>query len=416
MLSATQYISNIMSTDQADKGVANKLLTFQAAEAVVIVALFIKFSLTTISAIKGNLRFSWGYGELWVSYSEGFVRRGLSGEVLNAVSRYFVQDPYDLVVIFGAIFLILNAITAYAIYRHYESSYLARIYLLLNSSFFLFIINNPNSFIRKDHLIISGILVHSLYVTRLRENKCTKKNYQFLIYLLIPYTLLCGLLHEMQIFFIPIHIGLYLLGTDYIQVSKKKKLSTILLWISISLTSFIASAMFHGTPKDAANQVREISKTQVVETGAIEAIGWSRDQALALTKQMFSDSGTLLTFSVLLFLGPGIILFSKWRSSSRKDFAYGIFLLTPILSLFLLGWDWGRWIFILTFSIISILPIISRNQRIKVNQHRATLFLIPIVVIFSLLWQTPECCTRKPEEALHPFMQLIHTFGIQITP
>lgn len=405
-----------MSTDQANKGVAYKLRTFQAAEAIVIVALFIKFSLMTISAIKGNLRFSWGYGELWVSYSEGFVRRGLSGEVLNAVSRYFVQDPYELVVIFGAFFLLLNTITAYAIYRHYESSYIARVYLLLNSSFLLFIINNPNSYIRKDHLIIFGILVHSLCVTRLRENKLTRKNYDYIIYLMIPYTFVCGLLHEMQIFFIPLHIGLYLLSTCNIPINKKKKLSVIILWISISLANFIASAIFHGTSKDASIQVSQISKNQVVETGAIEAIGWSRDQAFALTKQMFSDPGTLLTFTVLLILGPCTILFSRWFSSNRKDFALGIYLVTPILSLFFLGWDWGRWIYILTFSIVSILPVISRDQTGNVKQHRTALFLIPLVVIFSLLWQTPECCTRKPEEALLPFMQVIHAFGIHLTP
>lgn len=405
-----------MTINHENNGVANKLQKFQTVEAIVVVALFAKFLLVTIAAIKGNLRLSWGYGELWVSYSQGFVRRGLSGEILNVVSRYLVRDPYMLVVIFGAVLLLLNAITAYAIYRHYETSYFARIYLLLNSSFLLFIINNPNSFIRKDHLIIFGILVHALCVTKLRENKFTARKYKYLIYVMIPYSFLCGLLHEMQIFFIPLHIGLYLLSTSHIPTSKRKKMSVVLIWIFISLANFLASVIFHGTSKGASIQVSQISKNQVIETGAIEAIGWSSDQALSLTKQMFSDPGTLLTFSVLLFLGPGFILFSKLRGSNRKSFVYGICLVTPIFSLFILGWDWGRWIYILTFSVVSVMPVISRNQDDDIEQPKTTLFLIVLVVVFSLLWHTPECCTRKPEEALLHFMQIIHTFGIRITP
>jgi hypothetical protein len=40
---------------------------------------------TSLEAIQGNFKGSWGYGEFLINYSGGYVRRGLSGALLQLI-------------------------------------------------------------------------------------------------------------------------------------------------------------------------------------------------------------------------------------------------------------------------------------------------------------------------------------------
>ena len=116
---------------------------------------------TSLNVLKGGAKGSWGYGEFWINYSGGYIRRGLSGEILIFLREIGLTNSYLLVAGFLTIVIWLNFILLSLYLRLVISSVYIRVFLHLNATLFLFLIHNPNAYIRKDHFIVLGLLLHA---------------------------------------------------------------------------------------------------------------------------------------------------------------------------------------------------------------------------------------------------------------
>ena len=370
---------------------------------------------TSFHAFKGEAKGSWGYGEFWINYSGGYVRRGLSGEVLVFLRELGLTNIYLLVVGVLTIVVWINFILLNLYLRLAISSLYIRVFLQLNATLFLFLIHNPSSYIRKDHFIVFGLLLHAVIALKVQTLVIRPFIYVNFIRILIPSLILVGQFHEIQALFIPIHFYLYLQTTQKLKGKRKLSKYPILGMFAVMITTLITSVIFHGTQLQVARIIDSIPKVEQVELGAIEALGWSSSQALDLSFRMFRSEGTLLCFGLILIIGP--ILISYLTGSIARDFKF-IFkaaVISPLALLFFLGWDWGRWLSLLAFSLL----VLTERSGVKFNYQRSQTILMKVIVllltvIFSVPWGNPECCNRAPEEAIFPLMNFLHENGIHL--
>jgi hypothetical protein len=370
---------------------------------------------TSLNVLKGEAKGSWGYGEFWINYSGGYIRRGLSGEILIFLREIGLTNSYLLVVGVLTIVVWLNFILLSLYLRLVISSVYIRVFLQLNATLFLFLIHNPNAYIRKDHFIVLGLLLHALISFKVQTFVFSPVIYIRFVRILILSLILFGQFHEIQALFIPVHLYLYLRTTQ--EVREKKELSKLptIGMLAVMITTLITSGIFHGTRFQVDRIIDSIPKVERVELGAIEALGWTSGQAIDLSFRMFRSEGTLLCFGLILIIGPILITYLTGSLDRGQKFISKIAVMSPLVLLFFLGWDWGRWLVLISFSLL----VLTERGHVKFDNQRPQNIMtktvtILLIAILSLPWGTPECCNRAPEEAIFPLMNFLHENGIHL--
>ena len=369
---------------------------------------------TSLEAIQGNFKGSWGYGEFLINYSGGYVRRGLSGALLQLIDGIWSGKSYLITVVVVSIIIWANFLMSIKLIRILFPSPLVRIYIQLNATMFLFIFFNPNVYIRKDHLIIFGLLLHTLVAEKLKRKTITKATYEKFIWVLIGSLIIIGQMHEIQALFIPVHMLIFLNITKTLSINK---ISKVISMFAVMVGTLLISAILRGTKRQVQSIISSIPENEKYEPGAIKALGWSSREAMELSTLMFNSVPTLLCFGIVLIVGPitiGVIT-NQFRLTNL--FWKKVVVISPLALLFILGWDWGRWLNLLTITILCLAAIGGAKQpKIISKFHAVPILSLILVIIFSVIWRNPECCTRAPEEAFLNFMNFIHYFGLELTP
>jgi hypothetical protein len=168
---------------------------------VAVFFLLLAITPTYIDVISGKFFTGFAYNELFVNYSNGFVRRGLFGSILINIYQAFNIHPN---IIIGFTFLTiycLNILIIFKLLKRYKDFFLIYIFILLNPSLILFNIYDHSTIFLKDCFSIFTILLHS-FIFSLNN----KERYLFLFKLiLVPLLIISILIHELQIFFMTIH-------------------------------------------------------------------------------------------------------------------------------------------------------------------------------------------------------------------
>ena len=138
---------------------------------------------------------SWQYGEWLINYQNGFVRRGLTGELIYFTSYLFNQNIqisfFFLLSIIITIYYYLN----FQLLKKVELNFL-NILILFSPLFFVFFIVISKVGIKKEIILYTLYLVYLLVL--LSTNYNYKKNWY--IFLFFPLILL---IHEGFFFFLP---------------------------------------------------------------------------------------------------------------------------------------------------------------------------------------------------------------------
>jgi hypothetical protein len=396
-----------------------RFVTWLSQRIDLIAALFVGLFIaaTAFKAFRGNFRGSWGYGEFWINYSAGYVRRGLSGEILLYISKFDFISAYNATVLILTLIIALNLLLFNLLLKAVVKSQAGRLYLQINATLFLFIVHNPSTYIRKDHLIVLGLLLHGLLAVKARRQEIAPTVYTTFVYALMFMFVIVGQIHEIQALFIPLHLYILHSTTTYLGIERKKFRIQAILLLFIMLGTLALSALFHGNEKQVNSIISSIPVGEQVEFGAIRALGWTSGEALNLSARMFSSEATLLCFGLIITIGPVVIGYITGYFIGGENYKWRLIALSPTLILFFVGWDWGRWISLISFSIVSLAncddqKLGSRRNLLKF-QTASTLILI---ILFSLLWRNPECCNRAPEEALYYPLKILHSLGIRLTP
>lgn len=341
----------------------------------------------------------WAYTDWLVDYSAGFVRRGLSGELIDLLATYL--HPQTVVamlawVIFLAVVLVYGRLLLRSIKRLPTFLFAALLFLPSLLPFYLY---EHDAFGRKE-IIGYLILLYHLYILEAAKpvSPATSfwqdpylKRLLSLTYLFIPAHVL---IHESSfLLFLPVHvlISYTILRSRFSAGTRVQIFRLILLYLPALVT--FAVVFFWGRPtfETAYNICR---KWQLVDAlggqvcratgnpmralpGSLSALAWTFSQAisipLSLTRSMVMAwlVNFLLVGGVTLYVGRMTTRFLRPQTISQTDeieishtyarlMSYKYFLLPLLLSapLYILGWDIGRWFAVtcLNYVMVSLSP------------------------------------------------------------
>ena len=322
---------------------------------------------TTIALSWGHD--SWQITEWLINYQGGFVRRGLPGELIFRLSPIIgVGANVTAVILSLLIFFTIFALLYVRVRNYFSVAFLLSPVVLGSAAY-------QNFIVRKD-----GLGVLCLILCLLASKKIKSSKFKFITLNLISSIAIVS--HESFIFFgIP---AILIINTEVKKfrfTGYLRELFSTSLKLFPTFLIFCITAYAHGTKETAflINQSLLDLWFQVEPNnpcncfsrpgGPIDALQWSTSQGLSLSKSLIHaysygiwvPLAWIITIVICFFITINFYRETPARlglesnSMDRKSALITILLfqLIVIFPLFVLGWDFGRWIFIWITSSIA---------------------------------------------------------------
>lgn len=323
--------------------------------------------------VIGYAKESWHITEFLINYQGGFVRRGLLGEIILCLYNYTGLSPY--------IFIISICIVSYVTLTWFIiKSFIKNGYTLFVLPF-VFFLGGPiinNFWVRKDVLLI--VLFISIIYFSLK-----KSNWKLIF---VNLFLIVGLLIHESIGFFCLPILLLILVSQKRNFSKKgkafiKSIITSISQLLPSIFTFLCVLYFKGSQSISSQiwaswkpvdfPIQDIDDSQIPT--AIDGVSWSLKHGLSLTMQMLNNfNGDIyapIAWSLIILiiyyivtniskLNYSILNYKPYKKFNITNLSnILIFQLLTIIPLFILGADYGRWVFFwitTSFAIVLLVP------------------------------------------------------------
>lgn len=343
--------------------------------------------------------FSWQNTEWLISYADGFVRRGLWGEMLFNLSRWSGLSPNLFLSTISLIsFLCLAGVLVHRT-RQYLPAFVIASPLLLGMNVY------GGNLVRKDTLIL---LIFALCLSALTIRRASVK-----IIVLNSLSIIAILTHEAFIFFALPFLILNIAPATLFQLGN---LGRNMLMLGPSLGTGALVMTHAGTPETATKITAAWNALNAAHfpeyccydfpPAALDAIGWTTAQGLALPLSVFTQITNGVYAPIAWALSIILLtyyLLSKWvrqpgtkptvANNAENAFLLQFLIISP---LFLAGWDFGRWIF---FYVVSAVLIISHLEKsggyvpniIQKPKVKSRIYRFDAVMIF-LFMAIPSCC------------------------
>ena len=312
-------------------------------------------------------------GDWAINYNDGFVRRGLVGQILLyldwhlSISLLNSLFFFPLIVVFSFYFFLLN------IFLNLKNKSLFWFFLFLSPSFLLFSFYDFEGGFRKENL---GFLSFSILIFSFTVNA----NKKFIIISIIVY-LVAAFSHEMNSFFLLFYISVcyYLYSNN--KISFNFLIFTISSYSLISILSIIISFIFSGVGH-SPGICETVTNTGIHNNicgGSIFVLEKDILYYISKTFQHFPNYPIYYTPLLIFAILPIFIV----KNFFKVKFLILISFLS-ILPLFFIAADWGRWISVFATYAYIFLMMVNLNYRINVIKINAL-----IVFIFILSWYVP---------------------------
>lgn len=341
------------------------------------------------TVLSETLEYSpWSFSELLISYPDQFIRRGLIGETIQIIASDTVLfDTVNLVVFINfVIFTLLSfafiKLSNLSSIQHFL--YLISIFGILNVSMF-------NQYFHRKEMFVLNLFLIILLTLRFRANE----------YLILIISSICSTL------MILIHEGIAMITIPFIVYLFKKMLdnSKKVLYVYTPIVLLIFLTVIIGSGSDSSSNVMwenlsEFDKNQIViNPNAITAIGWSVLDSFLNTTQILIFSGSMFLWTFYFFM-VGFTLFVIFNINFNKIYIdYSkvkpflvkekYFLVIPVL--FVIGFDWGRWLFSLFHLCFFSYLTLKENTIITTIRWTIPMFILAVTSIFTIM---PECCLQ----------------------
>ena len=369
------------------------------------------FSLISIYAIlnifHSSISFDWTFQDWLINYEGGFVRRGLSGEIISRISNFFVGETkqlyFDIQIHFTYFYILsILCLIFYVLLFNFlkkEKLNVHNLFIILSPLSISFIIYNFGAIGRKEILFFIIFLLFIFLLSSIKKRELS-------IFFLIIFFPLVLLLHEGLIFFISAFLVIFLFEIN--TFNKKFILSTVLIFVLLSFGVFILTVIFKGNSAQVEAICLSLSSYPLEDCFGLSAIGTlSNSHTLEhefniLWHRIFEDK--------YLFYYPifAIIAFYPLIKNSFK-YCFNVSVVNKIyklnfstiaiiyfvnsLPLYIFAHDWGRWLYInyillmITFFYLKrVNKIYPKNSRkfelITDNQNYLKKILLSIVLIF----------------------------------
>ncbi len=372
----------------------------------VYLALFIRFFSSAI--FKGSLN-KWAFTDWLTNYSAGFVRRGLSGSFLLFMAQNFNLDAYLTVTIFVyASYLAVSIFYLYKIAKLRQNiNIVSLITLLFLPSLLFFPLNDLGALGRKEILFLFPLLLNlTFFNLEFNKLKINNKDYsllkdqdkanlalkQYCTKVFIWFNLLCipiTLIHESIVFLsLPLNI-IITISFVSLRLSLRQSIVSSLAVYMPTIIAIMAGFVWKGDAAVALHICESWQNLNILECGkkvpgALDAIGWSLRDGISLSWSIVkAERGKVFTQWLLIFISNLVFLLfassniisnlldkskpdgdRRLTSSTKKklyaSFSFKYVIIPMIVSapLYMIGWDWGRWFFLvaISYSFCSLTP------------------------------------------------------------
>jgi len=355
--------------------------------------------------------------EWLINYSGGFTKRGIIGEISIFFSRLFDQNLRDIIYIFQ---LSILGIYYILIYIFFKNLYLERYFLLAIFSpiFLIYPVAETEVLARKEVFIFVLFILHAL-IPPLNNNLIRISKL-----VILP---LSVLIWEPVIFYLPLWIFIDLVKFKIKNYNKNLFNEIIFYFPALFLAIiFIINPL---TPEEHFKMEQVLNK----EFNEVCYMSCALLKSKSSIYQQFEANfgkyslEIFVRYFLIILIGFGplftLMYYSKLKQAKTifsKKFnllSIFLFLLSPVLLLFAMGYDWGRWVGIsYIMSLITYFYLYKNNFIIldtkKLNLNKLNLlrpkYFLYIFIIYAFTWNPKTVITG--DVASFPLYRIIYKF------
>jgi len=341
-------------------------------------------------------------GDWEIHYAGGFVRRGLVGEIVRALSNAFSIEPRVVVIVLQVL--------AYAFF--FVAGLTLVLPVIVESPRFAFLVCSPLTFSfaavspegggRKEILFLAALSFQALTLVRHPGSGSIAH-----LAVLSAFDVALVLSHEVLILFIPFQFLLVRWCSPGPVTNSRLVVAAVPVAVA-----FIAAALFHGNQSQVATICSSLGENAPERCNDFSAISWLGVSNLSaiksgyymMTQPPFIEITTaqgfllgLVPFSLLAANGMIPTLLQERLRERGGQMLLIACLLLPLPG-FVVGTDHGRWMFVWWSAAMLVLAATARTRRAEGTESGSGRFpwMMAFWSIFLLLyataWNMPGVC------------------------
>ena len=343
--------------------------------------------------------------EWLINYQGGFIKRGLIGEICFQIAIHFDLSLRFVIFLFQSLIYSIFLILIYRFFRNIPTK-LIIILSIFTPIFLLYPVAEIEVLARKETFVFIGFLLF-LNISNFNYSSNFPLYYIFFV---LP--IIC-LIWEPVVFFFPFIASVLVIRLGHNQITTL--LSKIIIYFIPAVIVSMIIATNPITPENhsiLANSLKEnFGEDCYMACGMLLSRSSIISQFVQNYESVTFDG--LIRYPLIILIGFGPIFLLSLNSKLKKEvlfFEYFnnlfypiLLLLTPVLFLFAMGGDWGRWVNIsYTFTALFYFYLLQNNlleinlekitKKISFIQNKKSLLVI-CFILYAFGW-TPQTSLR----------------------
>ena len=347
----------------------------------------------------------WSFSQSFISYTEGFIKRGMFGTIMLFFENAFGISPRTFFASFYIFFYSLNIFLYFKLIKKYSENKLLLIFLALCPTLIMFPFNDLGGYQRLDVLSITTILFHSLTAQKFFNSQINLNQYnKILNFIIFPFLLISIFFHEIQLISLPFHFFVTL------NINKINLKQTIKKYFLFLIPLFLI--LFIYPDETSLKKLEELVNDRGIWMDAYRLhtknIGIDHYMHELKINLLITYNFKIHLLMVMLAVVPFFIILYYFDKNKYLNNINSINYLFLIISAspFLLGLfigDFGRWVNLMSFVSFGYFAQFPLNQRLKnfeiLNKEFSRLFLniffVFIIFFYVFFIRIPHCCNLQ---------------------
>ena len=343
--------------------------------------------------------------EWLINYQGGFTKRGLIGEICFQIAIHFDLSLRFVIFLFQSLIYSIFLILIYRFFRNIPTN-LIIILSIFTPIFLLYPIAEIEVLARKETFVFIGLILF------LNISNFNYSNNLPLYYVFFVLPIIC-LIWEPVVFFFPFIASILLIRLRNNQITALLSKITICFIPALIVAMIIATNPI--TPEN--HSIMESSLKENFGEDCYMSCGMllSRSSIISQFVQNYESVifESIIRYPLIILIGFGPIFLLSLNSKLKIEVLFFknfnnlfypiLLLLTPVLFLFAMGGDWGRWVNIsYTFTVLFYFYLLQNNlleinlekiaKKISFIQSKKSLLVI-CFILYTFGW-TPQTSLR----------------------
>ncbi len=339
---------------------------------------------------------SYSYAEYFANYRGGFVRRGISGQILLFIPKQFDAYIFPILAGLSLLAIISSILILLSICKISNLNTSIKWILLLHPALFTFYTLIPGVLLKKE-IFLNLIFLIIIRRLILQKKKINNLGIQTTFLTLLSISPFLILFQEVWIFYLfSLTLALVsdgLLNLPWFLKSHLGRICSLLLFLNLFL--YIKMMTLRVEMSTVDKQLKAVSRFDITPDPFFYS---SNPYRTMHTEVMYKFTNTNTTMIYTFCLLSSILIIWKLFPEIRNKAQKSLMLACPTLVLFLIASDWSRWISIISFIFLGLLLLQRQSQFPNLKPSTKDKALIPIKVFMLIsvaIFQLPS--TNEPE-------------------